>query len=135
MHRTLYIVFQIAVVCSRELVQSSNDVSAGTLHLDRTAGEQSVDPLFAPNTLMSSSRHWGPVRFWSALSLVHLTSHRTEHHAMGQSLISRPLHGSRKEEASIADSRITVLTFCVLESLGVPHAVVGVLSALKANDP
>ena len=51
---------------------------------------------------------------------------------MGQSLIGRPLYGSRKEEASFADSRLNALTLCLLESLGV--AVVDALSALKAND-
>ena len=54
---------------------------------------------------------------------------------MGPSLIARPLYGSRKEEASFADSRLNALTLCVLESLGVRHAVVGALSALKANGP
>ena len=31
-------------------------------------------------------------------------------------------------------SRLYALTLCLLESLGVRHAVVGALSALKAND-
>ena len=34
---------------------------------------------------------------------------------MGQSLIDRPLYGSRKEEASFADSRLNALTLCHLE--------------------
>ena len=54
---------------------------------------------------------------------------------MGQSLSGRPLHGSREEEASFADSRLNALTLCLLESLGIRHAVVGVLLALKANSP
>ena len=54
---------------------------------------------------------------------------------MGESLIGRPLYGSRKEEASFADCRLNALTLCILESLGARHAVVGALSALKANDP
>ena len=54
---------------------------------------------------------------------------------MGQSLIGRPLYGSRKEEASFADSSLNALTLCLLDSLGVRHAVVGALSALKVNDP
>ena len=77
----------------------------------------------------------GPVIFWSASSRVHPTSHRPEHRAMGRSLIGRPLYGSRKEEASFADIRLNALTLCLLESLGVRHAVVGALSALKANNP
>ena len=54
---------------------------------------------------------------------------------MCQSLIGRPLYGPRKEEASFADSRLTALTLCFLESLGVRHAAVGARSALKPNDP
>ena len=49
---------------------------------------------------------------------------------MGQSLLGRPLYGSRKEEPSFAGSRLNALTLCLLESLGVRHAVVGALSAL-----
>ena len=54
---------------------------------------------------------------------------------MGQPLVGRPLYGSRKQDASFADSRLNALKLCPLESLGVRHAVVGALSALKANDP
>ena len=52
---------------------------------------------------------------------------------MGQSLIARPLYGSREEEASFSDSRLNSLRLCLLERLGARHAVVGALSALKAN--
>ena len=52
---------------------------------------------------------------------------------MGQSLIGRPLYGTRKEEEWFADGRLNALTLCLLESLGLRHAVVGALSALKAN--
>ena len=34
-----------------------------------------------------------------------------------------------------ADSRLSALTLYLLESLGVQHAVVGALSALRVNDP
>ena len=55
---------------------------------------------------------------------------------MSQSLIARPLYGSREEEASYADSRLNALILCLLEGLGARHAMVGALPAvMKANDP
>ena len=36
---------------------------------------------------------------------------------------------------SFEDSRLSALTLYLLESLGIRHAVVGALSALRANDP
>ena len=47
----------------------------------------------------------------------------------GQSLIGRPLYSSRKQETLFADCRLNALTLCLLESLGLRHAVVGALSA------
>ena len=41
---------------------------------------------------------------------------------MGQSPIGHPLYGSRKEEASFADSRLNALALFLLESLGVERS-------------
>ena len=86
-----------------------------------------MDPSVASNTLISSTGHWAQFFFWSASRRVHPTSHRPEHHAMGQSLIARPLYGSRQEAASFADRRLNALASCLLDSLGIRHAVVGAL--------
>ena len=63
------------------------------------------------------------------------TIYQPEHHAMSQSLTGGTFYGSRQEEASFTDSCLNALTLRLLESLGVRHAMVGVLRALKANDP
>ena len=85
---------------------------------------------------MSSARHWA--QFSSGRPRPGFTPPAIVPNITrwdSRSLVGRPLYGSRKEEASFADSRLNALTLCLLESLGERHAVVGALSALKANDP
>ena len=68
---------------------------------------------------MPPTRHWAQFLSGRPRPGFTPTSHRPEHHAMGQSLVGRPLYGSRKKKASFAGSRLNALTLCLLESLGV----------------
>ena len=45
-----------------------------------------------------------------------------------------PLYGPREKETLFADGRLNALAICLLEGLGLRHAVVGVLSAMEATD-
>ena len=95
-----------------------------------------MDPYLTLNTLMPSTRHWA--QFFAARPRSGFTPPAIVPNITrwdSRSLLGRPLYGSRKEEASFADTRLNALTLCLLESVGVRHAVVGALSALKANYP
>ena len=74
-----------------------------------------MDPSVALKTLISSARHWAQVfpshpgpRF-SPPAVVPNATPWVRH-----ALIGRPLYGSRKMEASFADSRLNALALCPL---------------------
>ena len=95
-----------------------------------------MDPSVASNTLMSSTRHWAQLfsgRPRAGFKPPAIVPNITR-------WVNRPLVvcctvAAKRKEVSFAESRLNALTLCLLERLGVRHAVVGVLSALKANDP
>ena len=62
-----------------------------TVSTPNSRGELSVDPSVSSNTLKYFTRHWTQSFSGRPQSRVHSTSGRPEHHAMGQSLIARPL--------------------------------------------
>ena len=77
----------------------------------------------------------GPSSILFGLVPIFPSCHRPKHHPTGESLIVRPLYAPRKQETPLADGRLDVLAWCLLEGLGVRHEVVCALSVLEANVP
>ena len=82
---------------------------------------------------MLSTRHRAHVFVADSIPVLP-TGHRPEHHPPGESLRFCSLYGPRKEETPFADSRLNALALCVLQGLGIRHAVVGAWSAMEASD-
>ena len=93
-----------------------------------------MDSSVASNTVMSSTRNW-------AQSLSGRPRPGNTPPAIVPNItlwVSRPsivrcaAPAKRRRRLRIV---VSTLTLCLLESLGVRHAVIGALSPLKANDP
>ena len=101
-----------------------------------------MDPSIASNNLVSSTRHWAqlfsgrPRPGFTPPAIVPNITRR-----VNRSLVVRCAAPAKRGAAPAKRRRrlrivVSPLILCLLESLGVRHAVVGALSTLlKANDP